>query len=45
MRVSIYTYRDALEVLSFLIETGRFERFYKEMQIHELQKELDEMDE
>ena len=26
-----------------LIETGKFERFYKEMQIHDLQKELDAM--
>ena len=28
----------------YLIEVGKFERFYKEMQIHDLQKELDEMD-
>ena len=28
---------------AFLIETGRFERFYKEMQIADLQKELEEM--
>ena len=42
---SNYTYRDALEVSAFLIETGRFERFYKEMQIADLQKELAEMDE
>ena len=35
--------RDALEVSAFLIETGRFERFYKEMQIADLQKELEEM--
>lgn len=41
---SNYTYRDALEVSAFLIETGKFERFYKEMQISDLQKELDEMD-
>ena len=41
---SNYTYRDALEVSAFLIETGRFERFYKEMQIADLQKELDQMD-
>jgi len=44
IKESNYTYRDALEVSAFLIETGRFERFYKEMQIHDLQKELDEMD-
>ena len=43
IKESNYTYRDALEVSAFLIETGRFERFYKEMQIHDLQKELDEM--
>lgn len=36
--------RDALEVSAYLIEVGKFERFYKEMQIHDLQKELDEMD-
>ena len=42
---SNYTHRDALEVSAFLIETGRFERFYKEMQIADLQKELKEMDE
>ena len=40
---SYYTYRDALEVSAYLIETGKFERFYKEMQIHDLQKELDAM--
>ena len=33
----------ALEVSAYLIEAGKFERFYKEMQIHDLQKELDEM--
>ena len=43
IKESNYTYRDALEVSAFLIETGRFERFYKEMQIADLQKELDEM--
>ena len=32
--------RGALEVSAFLIETGKFERFYKEMQIADLQKEL-----
>ncbi|WP_296873678.1 hypothetical protein [uncultured Methanobrevibacter sp.] len=42
---SNYTYRDALEVSAFLIETGKFERHYKEMKIHDLQKELAEMDE
>ena len=45
IKESDYTYRDALEVSSYLIETGKFERFYKEMKIHDLQKELDEMDE
>ena len=44
IKESNYTYRDALEVSAYLIETGKFERFYKEMQIHDLQKELDEMD-
>ena len=44
IKESNYTYRDALEVSAFLIETERFERFYKEMQIADLQKELDEMD-
>ena len=38
-----YPFRDTLEVSSYLIEVGKFERFYKEMQIHDLQKELDEM--
>jgi len=38
IKESNYTFRDALEVSSYLIE-----RFYKEMQIHDLQKELDEM--
>ena len=41
---SNYTYRDALEVGAYLIEIGKFERIYKEMQIHDLQKELDELD-
>ena len=45
IKESNYTYRDALEVSAFLIVTGRFERFYKEMQIADLQKELKEMDE
>ena len=45
IKESNYTYRDALEVSAFLIETGRFERLYKEMQIADLQKELNEMDE
>ena len=44
IKESNYTYRDALEVSAFLIETERFERFYKEMQIADLQKELDQMD-
>ena len=30
---------------AYLIEVGKFERLYKEMQIHDLQKELDKMDE
>ena len=38
---SNYTYRDALEVGAYLIEIGKFERIYKEMQIHDLQKELE----
>ena len=38
IKESNYTY-----VSAFLIETGRFERFYKEMQIADLQKELEEM--
>lgn len=41
---SEYSYRDALEVAAFLIKTGRFKRCYKEMQIYDLQKELDELD-
>ncbi len=41
---SEYTYRDALEVSAFLIETGKFKRFFKEIQIADLQKELEEMD-
>ena len=41
---SEYTYRDALEVSDFLIETGKFKRFFKEIQIADLQKELEEMD-
>ena len=44
IKESNYTFRDALEVSSYLIEVCKFERFYKEMQIHDLQKELDEMD-
>ena len=43
IKESNYTFRDALEVSSYLIEVGKIERFYKEMQIHDLQKELDEM--
>ena len=45
IKESNYTYRDALEVSAYLIEAGKFERFYKEMQIADLQKELKEMDE
>ena len=41
---SEYTYRDALEVSAFLIETVKFKRFFKEIQIADLQKELEEMD-
>lgn len=41
---SNYTYRDALEVGAYLIEIGKFERIYKEMQIHDLQKELEQLD-
>ena len=44
IKESNYTYRDALEVSAYLIESGKFERFYKEMQIADLQKELDQMD-
>ena len=44
IKESNYTFRDALEVSSYLIEVGKIERFYKEMQIADLQKELDEMD-
>ena len=31
-----------LKFQHILSEVGKFERFYKEMQIHDLQKELDE---
>ena len=41
---SNYTYRDALEVSAYLIEKGKFERFYKEMQIDNLKKELAELE-
>lgn len=44
IKESNYTYRDALEVSAYLIEVDKFERLYKEMQIHNLQKELDKMD-
>lgn len=44
IKESNYTYSYTLEVSVFIIETGRFERFYKEMQIADLQKELKEMD-
>lgn len=43
IKESNYSYRDALEVSAYLIENGKFERFYKEMQIQDLQKELEEM--
>lgn len=42
--LSNFTYRDALEVGAYLIETGKFERVYKEMQIYDLQKELEALD-
>lgn len=41
---SNYTYRDALEVSAYLISKGKFERFYKEMQIENLKKELAELE-
>ena len=44
MQESNYTYRDALEVSAYSIKVGKFERFYKEMQIEDLQKELNQMD-
>ncbi|MBE6492560.1 MAG: hypothetical protein E7Z82_06440 [Methanobrevibacter sp.] len=44
IKKSNYTYRDALEVSAYLIEKGKFERFYKEMQIDNLKKELEELD-
>jgi len=44
IKKSNYTYRDALEVGAFLIETGKFERFYKEMQIANLKRELAELE-
>ena len=43
IKKSDYTYRDALEVSAYLIDNGKFERFYKEMQIENLQKELEEL--
>ena len=33
IKESNYTYRDALEVSAYLIEVGKFERFYKESMI------------
>lgn len=45
IKKSQYSYRDVLEVGAYLIEEDKFERFYKKMQIENLQKELDEMDE
>jgi len=44
IKESDFTYRDALEVGAYLIETGKFKRVYKEMQIYDLQKELEAMD-
>ena len=44
IKESNYTYRDALEVSAYLIKTGKFERFYKEMQIDDLKKELAELE-
>ena len=44
IKESNYTYRDALEVSAYLIEKGKFERFYKEMQIKKKKKELEELD-
>ena len=44
IKESNFTYRDALEVGAYLIETGKFKRVYKEMQIYDLQKELEAMD-
>ena len=44
IKESNYTYRDALEVSAYLISKGKFERFYKEMQIENLQRELSELD-
>ncbi len=43
IKESNYTYRDALEVSAYLIKTGQFERFYKEMQIDDLTQELEEL--
>ena len=40
IKKSNYTYR----VSAYLIEKGKFERFYKEMQIDNLKKELEELD-
>ena len=44
IKESDFTYRDALEVGAYLIETGKFKRVYKEMQIYDLQKELEALD-
>lgn len=44
IKESEYTFRDALEVSAYLIETGKFKRFYNEMRFHDLQKELGETD-
>lgn len=44
IKKSNYTYRDALEVSAYLIEAGKFERFYKEMQIANLKRDLAELE-
>lgn len=44
IKESNYTYRDALEVSAYLIKHGKFERFYKEMQIENLKRELAELE-
>ena len=41
---SDYSFRDALEVAAYLIDHGKFARFYKEMQIENLKKELAELE-
>lgn len=44
IKESNYTYRDALEVGAYLIKHGKFERFYKEMQIENLKRDLEELE-